>query len=185
MLSRRRFLAGSGGFVGLAGLAAYAAATFESDSEAAKGVIVNHLGFTPTAAKWCLLPGTRPLEFKVLRVDSGRPVLRGRLSPSRGDLGDYVVGDFSAVKEPGSYRIAAGSSTSGRFEVDAALYAEPLRKCVAYFPCNAVVTVRPATTPHATWMMAVGLTTASGTTPPEAGTTRATSENGSTQPCSA
>jgi hypothetical protein len=60
-------------------------------------------------------------------------VLRGRLSPLRGDLGDFAVGDFSAVKEPGSYRIAVGNVTSGRFTVAPTLFAEPLGKCVAYF----------------------------------------------------
>jgi hypothetical protein len=133
-LSRRRFLAGSGALAGLAGLAACAGAWFQRDAtEAAKGVIVDQLGFTPVAPKHCLHPGTRPLEFRVLRADTGRMVLRSRLSPLRGDLGDYLVGDFGAVKEPGKYRIAVGNSTSEPFAIDPALYAESLRKCVAYF----------------------------------------------------
>jgi len=91
-LSRRRFLAGSGALAGLAGLAACAGAWFQRDAtEAAKGVIVDQLGFTPVAPKHCLHPGTRPLEFRVLRADTGRMVLRSRLSPLRGDLGDYLV----------------------------------------------------------------------------------------------
>jgi hypothetical protein len=68
-LSRRRFLAGSGTVAGLAGVAAW----FERDAaEAANGVIVNQLGFTPAAPKYCLHPNTRPPEFKVLRGDRAR-----------------------------------------------------------------------------------------------------------------
>src|SRR3954470_16548749 len=133
-LSRRRFLAGSAGLAGAAGLAAYAGTGSGPDaSETAKGVIVNHLGFTPLAPKRCLHPGTRPMDFSVIRADTGRSVLRGRLSPTRGDLGDYAVGDFTVLKEPGRYRIAAGNSTSAPFDIHPTLYAEPLRKCVAYF----------------------------------------------------
>ena len=132
--SRRQFLSGSAGLAGLAGLAAFAETRFEPGAaETATGVLVNHLGFTPWAPKSCLYAATRPLEFKVLRADTGRQVLRGRLAPVRGDLGDYAVGDFSALKQPGRYRIAAGNSTSEPFEIDPTLYADPLRNCVAYF----------------------------------------------------
>ena len=129
--TRRQFLARSAGMA--AALASACPSAAQDPGAAARDVLVNHVGFTPAAAKLCLLPGKQPTSFDVVDAGTGRRVFQGRMTPAPGDLGDYVVGAFSAVRSAGRYRIRAGSARSEPFAVGPDVYADALRKCVAYF----------------------------------------------------
>lgn len=71
---------------------------------------INHAGYLPQAAKWCMM--RRP-PCKTFLVQKGRPdvtwetVYEGvwQKAPS-GD--DVMLGDFSSITEPGDYRILCG-----------------------------------------------------------------------------
>jgi hypothetical protein len=128
-LSRRNFLRQSAGLAGLvlAGQLPIAAAVDQNL------ILVNHVGFTPEAAKHCLLEGRRASDFEVVEAGSGQLVFRGQMKPVAGDLGEYLVGDFSGMKKAGAFRIISGAARSRAFSVAGNIYESALGKCVSYF----------------------------------------------------
>ena len=94
---------------------------------------MNHVGFAPAAAKRCLLAGTQATTFEVIDAGSGRRVYGGRTAAAPQDLGDYVVGDFSAVSTPGTFRVRSGPVRSEPFAIAEGVYSGAVRKCVSYF----------------------------------------------------
>jgi hypothetical protein len=96
-------------------------------------ILVNHLGFVPGAAKFCMIAERLPVEFSVVRSGSSRAEHHDRMKPMRGDLGDYLVGDFSALRTPGEYHIRIGSRFSVPFRIADNPYDDALKKSVAYF----------------------------------------------------
>jgi hypothetical protein len=73
-------------------------------------LLVNHLGFRPSAAKTLLVrsvPGAKRFSVIGMRHPKGaKPALIGELTESWPDLGHYQVGNFSALQESGVYRIS-------------------------------------------------------------------------------
>ena len=80
---------------------------------------VNQIGFAPEAAKQCVLKAPGPETFEVIRTTDLKVVFSGPLAASNGDFGRFLVGDFSAVKEVGTYYIKAGPSRSYPFRIAA------------------------------------------------------------------
>ena len=71
-------------------------------------VTVNQVGFAPGAAKTCVL---KERSVGALRGDpDGRSkvVFSGPLVESNGDFGRFFTGDFSGVRDAGTYYIKAG-----------------------------------------------------------------------------
>ena len=110
-------------------------------------VFVNQVGFTPKASKQCVLKGTSPRTFEVVRTDTLEVVLSGLLAVSNGDFGTFLVGDFSEVKEPGKYCVKAGDSRSFPFEIAIDVYDEAISLIVNYF---ALQRCGPSTTGYLT-----------------------------------
>jgi hypothetical protein len=129
--TRREFLARTAGIA--AALMSASPSAAEDSGIAARGVLLNHVGFRPGAAKFCLLSGKQPTSFDVVDAGTGRRVYRGRMTHIPGDLGDYVVGDFTAVREAGTYRVQATAARSEPFAVMTDVYAGAVRRCIAYF----------------------------------------------------
>lgn len=78
----------------------------------ADGIELNQVGFMPGAAKWAAVPAGKAAgkaaAFAVINADTGRTVLRGRLgAAARWEPAglDVRLADFSALKQPGSYRL--------------------------------------------------------------------------------
>jgi hypothetical protein len=131
MLTRRKFLKRSLD-AGLLAVPVVSAAVSCSARAAERAVVlVNHVGFTPAAAKFCLVNGTRPVPFTV--VKAGQVVRQGMMNASSGDLGDYLQGDFSDLSQPGSYQVVVSSIRSEVFTVSDAIYTDAIRRGVGYF----------------------------------------------------
>ena len=96
-------------------------------------IYVNHVGFAPRAAKYCLLGGMRGGEFSVCDHNSGEVVFRGEFRPSFGDFGLYCVGDFSSLNRPGVYYLSAGLETSNPFRIGPKVYQDAVDKIQGYF----------------------------------------------------
>lgn len=94
---------------------------------------VNHVGFTPGAGKRCLWGGPAETDFVVRERASGSVVHTGRLQRAQSDFGVYVCGDFSELREPGTYFIQADRERSHPFAIDVAAYDATLRQMVSYF----------------------------------------------------
>jgi len=89
---------------------------------------LDQLGYAPGAQKLAIVEGIdRAGDFKVVRADNGRVVLRGELSapatwaPANREA---AVADFSALTTPGQYRLVVrGVADSDPFVIDPAAYA--------------------------------------------------------------
>src|SRR5438105_1053614 len=126
MLSRRTFVKHSLGSAALAVLLPSCSARASTSAP----VLVNHQGFTPNAAKFCVRAGTQAAGFAIVEAGSDRVVSQGTMRPVKGDLGDYSLGDFSSLKKPGTFEIRVGSARSGPFSIAADVYVSTVRKCV-------------------------------------------------------
>jgi len=96
-------------------------------------VTVNQIGFAPEASKKCVLQGPGPQRFEVIRTTDQKIVFSGPLAASDGDFGRFLVGDFSNVKEVGTYYVRAGRSRSYPFHIAAGVYSEAIEMIVGYF----------------------------------------------------
>ena len=131
-ISRRSFLSRSAGAASvLLGLPGCDAGT--STEALSADVLVNHVGFTPSATKFCLLAGAKSVPFDIVEKDTGRVVHHGQLEPRKGDLGDYLSADISSVAQPGTYEVRAGVARSGAFVIAKDVYLPGLRAAVDYF----------------------------------------------------
>jgi len=108
------------------------ALTYAAGSSPEK-ILANHVGFLPRGAKFCLLEGDSAVSFQVVEQKTGRTVFSGPMIPVKADLGKYLVGDFSALNEPGVFVIQAGNERSGEFRIAEDVYEEAIRKSVRYF----------------------------------------------------
>ncbi len=72
-------------------------------------VMVNHIGYTPRAGKHVVVDGVRGARrFNVvnMRQLGYHHALEGKLVRGGADLGRFLIGDFSALQEPGIYRVS-------------------------------------------------------------------------------
>lgn len=95
-------------------------------------VLVNHIGFTPQAAKFCLLRGTEEAQFEILDT-GGKSVSSGMLKPAGGDFPGYLVGEFTSFDRPGTYRVRCGGRLSEPFRIAPDIYQDALNLAVKYF----------------------------------------------------
>jgi hypothetical protein len=96
-------------------------------------VTVNQIGFEPGASKRCVLKAPGPERFEVIRTNDQKVVFSGPLADSNGDFGGFLVGDFSSVKEAGTYYVKAGASRSYPFHIASAIYGDGIGMIVGYF----------------------------------------------------
>ncbi|MDR7271912.1 endoglucanase [Pelomonas saccharophila] len=119
---------------------------------------LNQVGYLPGGGKWAALPEVAADSFAVVDAATGREVWRGPLQPARTwepAQQKLRLADFSAVSEPGRYRLqVAGLPPSAPFVIAAdayaALNAAALkfyyfnRASVALAPAHAGIWARPA-----------------------------------------
>lgn len=138
-VTRRRFIQQSLGAAGLLLIGPHVGPQPSPDRQAqplqsgSDALLVNHIGFPPNSIKRCLRTGTEPLSFAVVETESGRTVHQGLMSVCKGDLGQYLSGDFSQFTQAGTFQVEAAGERSGPFHIDAGIYTVPLRKCIDYF----------------------------------------------------
>lgn len=139
ILTRRTFLKQSMGAAGLLLLGPHVGSQPSADDRGqAAGfetapVLINHVGFPPRGVKRCMRAGTQPVPFKVVEAESGRTVHEAVMSACKGDMGEYLSGDFSQLTQGGTFRVAAAGNHSGDFSIGSDVYTAPLRKCIDYF----------------------------------------------------
>jgi len=114
----------------LAVLAALACTTVPM-AASASSIRVNTVGYLPDAPKVASVDAPAERSFTVVRAGDGQAVLTGRTGAARRNVDtdeDLVAADFSAVREPGEYRLRVeGAGTSPVFRLGADVYREPFR----------------------------------------------------------
>jgi len=112
-------------------------------------ILINHVGFCPEAGKYAAIDGITGVEerFRVVKMNQlgDNPVLTGPLVQFGSDLGNYLVGDLSNLREPGVYRIYVSGQypfvrkggaldvRSYDFRIEDRVWDEPLKKLVNYY----------------------------------------------------
>lgn len=96
-------------------------------------VTVNQIGFGPGASKRCVLQAPGPENFELIRTNDQKVVFSGPLAVSNGDFGRFLVGDFSSVKEAGTYYVKAGAARSYPFRIAPDVYGDGIGMIVGYF----------------------------------------------------
>ncbi len=96
-------------------------------------VMINQAGYLPDAPKYCVVKESSVRDFEVLNVVSGETVFKGTLTPAGNDLGNYMTGVFTSVKQPGTYFIRSGKGRSFPFRISRQVYDEPEQLILSYF----------------------------------------------------
>jgi len=94
---------------------------------------VNHAGYVPEASKKVVVSGLTSREFEVINTSTQQVVFKGAFQPETSDFGDYAVGDFSAVKQTGTFYIKAGIRRSFPFKISPTVYRPAMELIVGYF----------------------------------------------------
>jgi len=95
---------------------------------------VNHVGFVPRSAKFCVILHPPATDFVVVQGWGGKPVLRGQLRHADAELGDGWVGDFSSVRDEGIYTVCCGALRSRPVIISRDALEQPIRVLFNYFP---------------------------------------------------
>ena len=98
-------------------------------------ILVNHVGFPPNAPKHCVIPAPPKKEFTIHRLKDTKwtQVFAGELVEGGNELEPGSVGDFSSLKEDGTYQVRCGALRSRTFTVHAGVYDVPMRSLFNYF----------------------------------------------------
>lgn len=110
-------------------------------------VLLNQIGFTQGASKQCVLRGSDTDTFRVIRADNATVAFTGPFRETAGDFGTFRIGDFSEVRQPGTYYIKAGPSRSFPFRIESNAYDDAIDMIVGYF---ALQRCGPSTTGYLT-----------------------------------
>lgn len=96
-------------------------------------IFINQAGYPTISGKFCVVNGKTAASFEVIDIETQKIVQKGSLLPCPDDLGDYLMGDFSALTEEGHYYLKSGSTRSYPFEVSNSVYKDPINLIVQYF----------------------------------------------------
>jgi hypothetical protein len=106
---------------------------FEGWSVASGRIAFSHAGYLPGAPKTALASGLSANEFRVLRADTSAEVLRKKVATQSGRLGSFQVMDFSELRAPGSYTIAAGSVRTLPFRIGDDIWDDTIAKTLRFY----------------------------------------------------
>src|SRR5437763_2657576 len=98
-ITRRALMQQSVAAAGLMALGSCAGATRKRAE-----MLVNHVGFAPDSGKYCMSAGDGAAAFEIVSA-SGKQVSQGRMEVMVGDFGNYRVGTFTPLREPGAYEV--------------------------------------------------------------------------------
>jgi hypothetical protein len=96
-------------------------------------IYVNHLGYTPKAAKFCVMGGDLSTEYTLHDQTINQIVQQSRLTQMKSDFGTYTCADFSSLRQVGVYYIEAGRERSQPFRIGPNVYDDVLQKIIGYF----------------------------------------------------
>jgi hypothetical protein len=109
-------------------------------------ILVNHVGYLPEAAKFFLIKGEESQKFRIIDTNTGKKVYQGMMDPQNGFIDGYLAGDFSGLKETGTFQVVVGKKKSAPFHISEKVYDDGIQKCVTYF---SIQRCGPSTTGYA------------------------------------
>ena len=91
-------------------------------------IAYSHSGYPAGADKRALASGMEAREFELRNEATGKVVLRKPVQTVTTPLGRFQTMDFSGVRQPGSYTLAAGNTRTPAFRIGADAWRESLIK---------------------------------------------------------
>ena len=102
-------------------------------------IAFSHTGYEAGTSKTAIAGDLHADSFEVLRVNDnalGVSVLRAPVRAVQSGKGKFQVMDFSAVREPGTYVLRAGTETTRPFRIDRDIWTETIWKTLNFFYGN-------------------------------------------------
>ncbi len=96
-------------------------------------IMVNQAGYMPEASKKAVIKGLVSRKFEIFSLDDLESVFSGEFKPQKGDFGTYSIGDFSELKQEGSYYIKSDSTRSYPFQISGKVHQLPVEYVLSYF----------------------------------------------------
>ncbi len=93
----------------------------------------SHAGYQTGAAKSAIASGLNAREFRLINQATGQTVLSKPIESVKTHLGTFQVMNFSEVREPGSYALEAGGTTTRPFRVGPNVWRETIWKALNFF----------------------------------------------------
>lgn len=110
-----------------------AADHFEGWDVAPGKIAFSHSGYLPGAPKTAIASGLGAAEFRVMRAGTSQVVLRKKVAAQSTRLGAFDVLDFSELRAPGRYTIAAGGVRTPPFRIGDDAWDESIAKTINFF----------------------------------------------------
>jgi hypothetical protein len=96
-------------------------------------ILVNHVGFLPHSAKFCIAEDTVHKKFHIINTVSKNTAYNGQMQIQSGDFGTYLIGDFSKFADSGTFMIKTESAMSYPFHISENIYRRAMEKSIDYF----------------------------------------------------
>jgi hypothetical protein len=96
-------------------------------------LLLNQVGYTPSAGKTLLTKGNVTGKFEVVDATTMNVVFTGYFKPGPADLGEYSTGDFTQLNRKGTYFIKYDTLRSWPFTISQAVYRPVMDEVVRYF----------------------------------------------------
>ncbi len=97
-----------------------------------KTILVNQVGFHTQAPKICYMHGTQTSDFELVDTRSQKVVFTGKMVYKPGNIGEYLVGNFTDYKKQGTYFLRSGDKKSVTFRIDNKVITDCLKKHTSY-----------------------------------------------------
>ncbi len=92
-----------------------------------------HTGYQTGAQKSAIGNNLNAKVFKLVNQENGKVVLSKAIQNVTGHTGTYQVMDFSEIRAPGTYVLAAGNVVTKPFRIDADVYERTVWKALNFF----------------------------------------------------
>jgi len=93
----------------------------------------SHPGYQTGAPKSAVASGLSAQDFRLINQQTGETALSKPVQTVKTHLGAFQVMDFSEVRQPGTYVLEAGGTTTHPFRIDANVWRESILKALNFF----------------------------------------------------
>jgi Glycosyl hydrolase family 9./N-terminal ig-like domain of cellulase. len=99
-------------------------------------IVLSNTGYTPEASKKAVLNTGAPKKFEIKEYNTGKTVFSGKVKKETTTIGEFFTADFSKLKAPGRYLLAAGDATSFPFRISDDVWDDSVWKVLNFIFCE-------------------------------------------------
>lgn len=109
---------------------------FEGWNVAPGKIAFSHTGYQLGASKSAIATGIDAESFKLVDVATNKAVLTKPIQTANTHIGTFQVMDFSQFRQPGTYIIQAGDTSTQPFRIHENLWRDSIWKTINFFYCE-------------------------------------------------